>query len=141
MGFRCMILLHATFKLISRYILVTMKKTARAHVRPELQSAKNCPVETTIEVIGGRWKCPIIHQLMEGTKRFNELRREIPDASQRMLTKHLRELEKDGVIHREVFAEVPPRTEYSLTEIGSSLEPVLVAMADWSINNLGAKYK
>lgn len=121
--------------------MVTMKKTARAHKRPELQSARNCPVEATIEVIGGRWKCPIIHQLIEGTKRFNELRRAIPDASQRMLTKHLRELERDGIIHREVFAEVPPRTEYSLTEVGNSLEPVLSAMADWSIKNLGAEYK
>lgn len=117
-----------------------MKKTARAHARPELQSATNCPVETTIEVIGGRWKCPIIHQLIDGTKRFSELQRAIPDASQRMLTKHLRGLERDGIIRREVYAEVPPRTEYSLTEMGRSLEPVLEAMADWSQQNLGAKY-
>lgn len=122
--------------------MVTMKKkTARAHNRPDLRSAKNCPVETTIEVIGGRWKCPIIHQLLDGTKRFNELRRAIPEASQRMLTKHLRELESDGLIERKVFAEVPPRTEYSLTAIGLSLEPVLAAMADWSIENLGARYE
>ncbi len=117
------------------------KKTARAHTRPNLQSATNCPVETTIEVIGGRWKCPIIHQLLDGTKRFNELRRLIPDASQRMLTKHLRELERDGIVHRKVFAEVPPRTEYSLTEVGRSLEPVLAVMADWAVKNLGASYE
>lgn len=95
----------------------------------------------TIEVIGGRWKCPIVHQLLDGTKRFNELRRLIPDASQRMLTKHLRELERDGIIHRKVFAEVPPRTEYSLTEVGRSLELLLVAMAEWSTSNLPANPK
>ncbi len=116
------------------------KKTARAHTRPDPKSATNCPVETTIEVIGGRWKCPIVHELLSGTKRFNEQRRAIPEASQRMLTKHLRELERDGLINRRVFAEVPPRTEYSLTDVGQSLEPVLAAMADWSIANLGAKY-
>ena len=113
-----------------------MKKTARAHIRPGLQEAENCPVEKTIEVIGGRWKCPILHQLFEGTMRFNELRRAIPGASQRMLTKHLRELEADGIIHREVFAEVPPRTEYSLTDVGRSLEPVLKAMAEWALQSL-----
>ena len=118
-----------------------MKKTARAHSYPTQQTTMNCPVETFIEMIGGRWKCPIIHQLMEGTMRFNQLRRAIPDASQRMLTKHLRELEGDGIIHREVYAEVPPRTEYSLTKKGNSLEPLLSVMADWSINNLGGEYK
>ena len=119
----------------------TKKKTARAHSRPSFSLNTDCPVETTIEIIGGRWKCPIIHELIEGTKRFNELRRAIPDASQRMLTKHLRELERDGIVHREVFNEVPPRTEYSLTELGLSLEPVLAVMADWSIKNMGATYK
>ncbi len=117
----------------------TMKKTARAHIRSKLPSATNCPVETTIEVIGGRWKCPIIDQLLKGTKRFQELRRAIPDASQRMLTKHLRELEHDGLIYREVYTEVPPRTEYSLTPMGRSLKPVLRAMAEWSMTNMGAK--
>lgn len=117
----------------------TMKKTARAHLRPKLPSTTNCPVETTIEVIGGRWKCSIIDQLMKGTQRFNELRRAIPDASQRMLTKHLRELEHDGLIHREVYTEVPPRTEYSLTTMGRSLKPVLMVMAEWSMTNMGSK--
>ena len=120
--------------------MVTMKKTARAHMRPSLKSTTNCPVETTIEIIGGRWKCPIIHQLIDGKMRFSELQRAIPDASQRMLTKHLRELERDGLIDRKVFAEVPPHTEYSLTEMGQSLEPVLQMMAEWAVENLGAKY-
>ena len=72
-----------------------------------LNSKEKCPVEMTIKVIGGRWKCPIIHHLLDGTKRYNELRKLIPDVSQRMLTKNLRELENDGIVRREVFAEVP----------------------------------
>ncbi|MGC9460688.1 winged helix-turn-helix transcriptional regulator [Vibrio genomosp. F10] len=102
---------------------------------------EECPVEITIKLIGSRWKCPIIHHLLSGTKRFNELRRLIPDASQRMLTKHLRELEKDGIVHRKVFAEVPPKTEYSLTNTGQSLEPVLWAMHDWAVTNLDSAEK
>jgi len=100
-----------------------------------------CPVEMTISVIGGRWKCPIIHHLLDGTKRFNELRKLIPKASQRMLTKHLRELESDGIILRKVFAEVPPRTEYSLTDKGRSLEAVLWSMHDWAERNLNSERK
>lgn len=120
-----------------------MKKAAKAHSRRKLklETDEDCPVEMTIEVIGGRWKCPIVHHLLEGTKRFNELRKLIPAASQRMLTKHLRELEGDGIIHREVFAEVPPRTEYSLTDTGRSLEPIMWAMHDWAVENLGVESK
>ena len=118
-------------------------KKAKSHTRrvAALAPDEDCPVEIAIEVIGGRWKCPIIHHLLDGTKRFNELRRLIPAASQRMLTKHLRELEGDEIVHREVFAEVPPRTEYSLTEKGRSLEPIMWALHDWSVENLGAAAK
>ncbi len=114
----------------------TRKESGAAAVT--LVANENCPVEMAIEIIGGRWKCPIIHHLLDGTKRFNELRRLIPDASQRMLTKHLRELEAHGIVHREVYAEVPPRTEYSLTDVGQSLEPILWAMHDWAVEQLGA---
>lgn len=86
---------------------------------------------TTLEVIGGRWKGLILYHLLEETKRFGELRRLVPEASQRMLTMQLRELEDDGVIHREVFKQVPPKVEYSLTEFGRSLEPTLRTMSDW----------
>ena len=91
----------------------------------------NCPVEATMSVIGGKWKCLIIHHLIDGTKRFNELRRLIPAITQRMLTSQLRELEADRIVNRKVYAQVPPKTEYSLTELGNSLEPVLWAMHDW----------
>lgn len=93
-----------------------------------------CPVETTIEIIGGKWKCQILHHLLTGTKRFGELRSEIPDVSQRVLTRKLRELEDHGILKRKVYPVVPPKTEYSLTDRGRSLKPVLDALEIWAIN-------
>ena len=90
-----------------------------------------CPVEATLDVIGGKWKGVILYHLLPGKKRFGEFRRLLPDITQRTLTLHLRELEADGVVHREVYAEVPPRVEYSLTPFGRSLEPILLLMRDW----------
>lgn len=92
---------------------------------------ERCPMGATLEVIGGRWKGLILYHLLEKEKRFGELRRLVPEASQRMLTLQLRELEADGVIHREVFKQIPPKVEYSLTEFGRSLEPTLRTMSDW----------
>ncbi|MCA9913517.1 MAG: helix-turn-helix transcriptional regulator [Anaerolineae bacterium] len=93
------------------------------------------PVEATMDVIGGKWKPLILYYLMQKTMRFNELRRAMPGGvTQRMLTKHLRELESAGVVHREVYAEVPPKVEYSLTELGYSLRPVLEAMLVWGLH-------
>ncbi|WP_426333887.1 winged helix-turn-helix transcriptional regulator [Paenibacillus silvae] len=90
-----------------------------------------CPVEATLDVIGGKWKGIILYYLLSGTKRFNEFRRLIPDITQRMLTLQLRELENDGVVHREVYREIPPRVEYSLTPFGFTLEPIIMLMRDW----------
>jgi DNA-binding HxlR family transcriptional regulator len=90
-----------------------------------------CPVSFTVDVIGGKWKSLILFHLMSGTKRFNELRRLIPDVTQRMLTLQLRELETDRVIHREIYREVPPKVEYSLTELGNTLAPLISAMREW----------
>ena len=90
-----------------------------------------CPVETTLLLIGDKWKVLILRDLMTGTKRFGALRRSIPAISQKMLTQQLRAMEADGLVHREVYAEVPPRVEYSLTETGESLRPVLDAMNVW----------
>ena len=93
----------------------------------------DCPVETTLQVLSGKWKANILFQLRLGSKRFGELRRLIPEATQQMLTAHLRELERDGVIHRKIYAEVPPRVEYSLTPLGRRLEPVFNEIYAWGM--------
>jgi len=91
----------------------------------------HCPVETTLEAIGGRWKVLVIHHLLSGTQRFGELSRLLSGISARTLTKQLRELEQWGVIQRVVHQQIPPKVEYSLTELGRGLEPVLRAMHVW----------
>ena len=92
-----------------------------------------CPIEACLKVIGGKWKAIILHHLFDGTKRFGELSRLMPAISQRMLTTQLRELTEDDVITRTVYAEVPPRVEYTLTKFGCSLEPIMRPMQTWGI--------
>ena len=92
---------------------------------------KGCPVEATLELIGGKWKGVILYHLLERTYRFGELKRIMPGVTQRMLTKQLRELESDGIINRKVYAEVPPKVEYSVTEVGESLRAIIMLMCDW----------
>ena len=100
-----------------------------------MQLTDNCPVEATLELIGGKYKALILWHLSESTLRFSELRKVIKNATPKMLTQQLRELEAQKLINREVFPIIPPRVEYSLTELGHSLMPILVAIRDW-----GAKY-
>lgn len=90
-----------------------------------------CSVEAALDVIGNKWKGVILFHLMDGTKRFNELRRLIPSVTQRMLTLQLRELEKDEVILRKVYPEVPPKVEYSLTPFGKELKPLIMSLREW----------
>ena len=90
-----------------------------------------CPVETTLTLIGDKWKVLILRDLMPGTKRFGELKKSIGSVSQKILTAQLRDMEGNGLVHREVYAEVPPRVEYSLTELGRSLKPILDSMWSW----------
>lgn len=90
-----------------------------------------CPVETTLSLIGSKWKVLILRELLAGTRRFGELQRGVGHVSQKVLTSQLRAMEADGLVHREMFAEVPPRVEYSLTPLGMSLRPVIEAMKTW----------
>ena len=90
-----------------------------------------CPVETTLTLISSKWKVLIVRDLLAGTKRFGELQRSVGNVSQKVLTAQLREMEEDGLVDRKAYPEVPPRVEYSLTELGRSLEPVLSAMWNW----------
>ena len=100
-----------------------------------LENTINCPLVAAISIVGGKWKPIILHMLGEGTMRFGELQRNIAPVSQKMLTQHLRELEADGIVHRQVYAQVPPRTEYSLTPRGLSLRPILQDLYDWGASN------
>lgn len=104
-----------------------------------MQTAKElpaCPVETTLMLIGDKWKVLILRDLMPGTKRFGELQRSVGHVSQKVLTAQLREMEAQGLVLRTVYPEVPPRVEYSLTALGRSLKPILDVMGAW-----GEEYK
>ena len=90
-----------------------------------------CPVETTLTLIGDKWKVLILRDLMPGTKRFGELKKSVGNVSQKVLTAQLRTMEESGLVNRKVYAEVPPRVEYSLTELGKSLKPILDSMRAW----------
>lgn len=90
-----------------------------------------CPVETTLMLIGDKWKVLILRDLMPGTKRFGELKKSVGNVSQKVLTSQLRDMEANGLVTRQVYAEVPPRVEYSLTDLGRSLKPILDAMWTW----------
>lgn len=102
----------------------------------EAKELPACPVETALTLIGNKWKVLILRDLTPGTKRFGELKRSIGGVSQKVLTAQLRDMEESGLVNRKVYAEVPPRVEYSLTELGQSLRPVLDSMQRW-----GAGYK
>jgi|SRR5579859_212235 len=101
--------------------------------------AAGCPVEATLDLIDGKWKAVILYHLLNETIRFNELRRRLSRITQRMLTRQLRELEAAGLIHREIYPEIPPRVEYSLTMLGRSLEPVVRTLWTWGNDYLGGR--
>lgn len=100
------------------------------------KSLPACPVETTLTLIGNKWKVLILRDLLPGTKRFGELKKSIGSVSQKVLTAQLRDMEGNGLLSRKVYAEVPPRVEYTLTDLGYSLKPILDAMWNW-----GEEYK
>lgn len=90
-----------------------------------------CPVEAAMDVIGGKYKAQIVYELMQGTKRYSELQKALPQATPRMLSKQLKELEEDGVVNRVLYPVVPPKTEYSLTALGQTLVPIVDALCKW----------
>lgn len=96
----------------------------------------HCPVEATITLIGGKYKALILWKLTGGVLRFSQLRKEVPGATPKMLTQQLRELENDGLLQREVYPVIPPKVEYSLTELGRSIQPILESMYDWGTSYL-----
>ena len=93
----------------------------------------DCPVETTLLLVGDKWRVLIVRDLLTGTKRFGELKKSLDGISQKVLTQHLRAMESSGLVHREVYAEVPPKVEYSLTELGRSMKPILDVLLQWGI--------
>ena len=111
-------------------------KTIEEFSKIPVKDLPPCPVETTLMLISDRWKVLILRDLMPGTKRFGELRNSIGNVTQKVLTANLREMEAQGLLSRKVYAEVPPRVEYTLTDLGGSLKPVLDAMRSW-----GERYK
>ena len=106
-----------------------------------MEHTENCPVEATLDLIGGKYKALILWHLSDSTLRFSELRSRIPKATPKMLTQQLRELENQQLIHREVYPVIPPKVEYSLTDTGRSLLPILVAMRDWGAEYLRSRNK
>ena len=117
------------------YIVFKIRYQARGDISMETKTVKKefpaCPVETTLMLIGDKWKVLILRDLLPGTKRFGELKKSIGNVSQKVLTAQLRDMESNGLVNRKVYPEVPPRVEYSLTELGQSLKPILDAMRDW----------
>ena len=105
-------------------------------MKKEKPFISECPVETAMLLISNKWKIFVLNELLSGTKRFNELLRAIPSISQKVLTQNLRSMEEDGLVTRQVFAEVPPRVEYTLSELGDSLTPVIDALSAW-----GTRYR
>ena len=105
---------------------------------PAAEKVSQCPIEATLNLISGKWKARILCYLSMGTSRYNEIKRAFPRVTQKMLTQQLRELEADGLINRMVFAQVPPKVEYTLTPFGESLLPVIKAMAEWGRSRLGS---
>jgi DNA-binding HxlR family transcriptional regulator len=99
----------------------------------EFEAKSSCPAETTLKAISGRWKILILRELFQGVKRFGELQRSLKGITQKMLTEQLRELEDDGIIHREIYPQIPPKVEYSVTALGESLQPILETMHEWGV--------
>lgn len=147
LGFLLLEAVKNLFKIFSFYSLTPIreipynKEVARfekleGSIRMDARTLPACPVETTLTLISDKWKVLILRDLLSGTKRFGELKKSIGSVSQKVLTSQLRQMEDNGLLIRKVYPEVPPRVEYTLTELGYSLKPILDAMQSW-----GEEYK
>ncbi len=126
-------------KITSTYFFVIYRlfgKYWQHRVDLPMKEPATCPVETTLAVLGGRWKVLILRELLSGTRRYNELHRSLDGITQKMLTQQLRELERHGIVSRTVYPQVPPRVEYALTPVGETLKPVLDAMHAWGVRHM-----
>ena len=110
-----------------------MRKTAESNKGNKVY---DCPVEAALDVLGGKWALAIVARLAPGTQRYSELKRSLPSISERMLIKQLRRMEADGIVRRQQYPEVPPRVEYSLSEVGESLLPILDHLGNWALKHL-----
>lgn len=100
-----------------------------------MENNRKSPASITLQLIGGKWKILILYELFSGVKRFSELRRLLSGVTQKMLTQQLREMESDGLVHREIYPQIPPKVEYSLTPLGETLKPIVDAMCDWALKH------
>lgn len=114
---------------------VHLKDADRQQRFAEYDCSEGCPVEATLELIGGKWKGLVLFHLLDGSVRFNQLKRQVGSVTQRTLTKQLRELEGDGLVSRKIYPVIPPKVEYSLTPKGRSLGPIILAMRDWGLQH------
>ncbi|GHA81247.1 putative HTH-type transcriptional regulator YybR [Algimonas arctica] len=119
--------------------MVSSNSSARSRRHTAYDCSGGCPVEATLEVIGGKWKGMILFHLLESPHRFSALSRAVGGITQRTLTKQLRELEADGIVSRKVFPVVPPKVEYSLTEYGETIRPIIMALKTWGEGHLGSQ--
>ncbi|HEY7316438.1 MAG TPA: helix-turn-helix domain-containing protein [Candidatus Binatia bacterium] len=103
------------------------------------RKSTSCPAETTLGVIGGKWKLLILRELFSGASRFGELRRRLSGISEKILAQHLRELESDGIVARKIYPEIPPKVEYSLTNSGKTLGPIINGLHEWGLQHLSGK--
>ncbi len=117
-----------------------IEKEKKMEKKLETKKKYNISVEATLEVIGGKWKCVILCHLTHGKKRTSELKRLMPNITQKMLTQQLRELEEDGIVNRIVYQQVPPKVEYELSEYGKSLESILDALCNWGASHITKVY-
>ncbi len=132
-NYRVHILREHGFRIDSATSLMPGSEQTPFDRRPYMKELPPCPVETTLLMIGDKWKVLIIRELLQGTRRFGEIKKSVGGVSQKVLTDKLRDLEGDGLVSRKVYPEVPPKVEYSLTDLGRTLSPVLDTLEEWGL--------